>query len=398
MKKNLIALPLLAALLVGCSFDASKESLNEQQSSVAPNSSITNCPTSEKSSSSSQKATSLEDFEFGGTTIIKFKGNQENVVIPEKMEDGRAITGISNRVFYDKTFIRSVTLPSTITYIGDNAFLGCYNITSMFIPKSVVQIGSQAIPSKCTAYCEASSKPFGWDEKWEEASNAVWDVKKLDTLNGMKYFLKDNLATIIEYQGNDEQLVIPNKIDGCNVTSINKSTFSKASFRTVTLPSTITTIADTLFQSCENLTSIEIPSNITSIGNSAFRSCSSLVSVTIPQSVTSFGNEVFNGCNSLKNVTIPEGITSLPKEMFNNCYQLQSIILPSSVSSIGDSAFYACRSLTKIVIPSTVTSIGKAAFGGCMNLNVYCEAESKPDGWDNNWNSYNCPVTWGYMG
>ncbi|MCQ2211714.1 MAG: leucine-rich repeat domain-containing protein, partial [Paludibacteraceae bacterium] len=320
MKKNLIALPLLAVLLVGCSFDSPKESLSEQQqSSVAANSSITNCPAS-GNSSSSQKETTLEDFEFGGTTIIKFKGNQENVVIPEKMEDGRAITGISNRVFYDKTFIRSVTLPSTITYIGDNAFYGCYNITSMFIPRSVVQIGSQAIPSTCTAYCEASSKPFGWNEKWAENTNAVWGVQKLDTLNGMKYCLKDGLATIIEYHGDNEQLVIPDKIDGCNVTSINKSTFSKASFRTVTLPSTITTIEYNLFQSCENLISVEIPSSVTSIGSRAFRSCSSLVSVTIPQSVTSFGFEVFNGCNSLKIVTIPEGITSLPKGMFNNCY------------------------------------------------------------------------------
>ncbi|MBQ9118220.1 MAG: hypothetical protein IJY11_03350 [Clostridia bacterium] len=49
--------------------------------------------------------------------------------------------------------------------------------------------------------------------------------------------------------------------------------------------------------------------------------------------------------------------------------------------------------MTEIVIPDSVTSINKYAFGECDNLTIYCEATSKPIGWDSDWN-YNCPTYW----
>jgi hypothetical protein len=52
--------------------------------------------------------------------------------------------------------------------------------------------------------------------------------------------------------------------------------------------------------------------------------------------------------------------------------------------------------LTSIIIPNSVTSIGYSAFSDCKRLTIYCEAKSKPSGWDSLWNLDGRPVIWGY--
>ena len=74
----------------------------------------------------------------------------------------------------------------------------------------------------------------------------------------------------------------------------------------------------------------------------------------------------------------------------------ESVTIGNGVTSIGDYAFYNCSSLTSVTIPDSVTSIGSSAFSGCSNLTIYCEATSRPNGWDSFWNSSNCNVVWGY--
>ena len=62
------------------------------------------------------------------------------------------------------------------------------------------------------------------------------------------------------------------------------------------------------------------------------------------------------------------------------------VTIPDSVTSIDNSAFYGCSGLTYIKIPKSVTDVGWYVFSYCSNLTaIYCEAESKPDGWDEDW-------------
>ena len=87
---------------------------------------------------------------------------------------------------------------------------------------------------------------------------------------------------------------------------------------------------------------------VTSIGNSAFEGCVDVTSVSIPSSVTSIGNGAFWQCSSLKSVYIPDGVKTIGEGAFHNCFNLVSVFIPSSVTSIGSSAFGNCNNLTQV--------------------------------------------------
>ena len=134
---------------------------------------------------------------------------------------------------------------------------------------------------------------------------------------------------------------------------------------------------------------------VTTIGDSAFHDCSGiLASIVIPSSVTSIGENAFLGCH-MTSVIIPDSVTTIGNSAFSNC-NMTRVEIPDSVTTIGEYAFSSCYKLTNVVIPDSVTSIDSNAFAYCSKLTIYCEAESRPNDWDDSWNSTNCPVVWGY--
>ena len=136
----------------------------------------------------------------------------------------------------------------------------------------------------------------------------------------------------------------------------------------IVIPSSVTSIGDWAFSSCDSLSKIVIPSSVTSIGKGAFSYCDSLLEIVIPSSVTSIGDSAFYGCYSLSEIVIPSSVTSIADGAFFGCDSLSEIVIPSSVTSVGYGAFSFCSSLSEIVIPSSVTSIGKGAFSHCDSL------------------------------
>ena len=153
-----------------------------------------------------------------------------------------------------------------------------------------------------------------------------------------------------------------------------------------------------LYFNNELVTEIVIPDTVTSIGNYAFYDCTFLTSIEIPDSVTSIGEYAFYKCTSLTSIEIPDSVTSIGNYVFYKCTSLTSIEIPDTVTSIGDYAFYNCTSLTSVEIGDSVTSIGSYAFRKCTSLIIYCEASSKPNGWNSYWNYSNRPVVWGHSG
>ena len=147
-----------------------------------------------------------------------------------------------------------------------------------------------------------------------------------------------------------------------------------------------------------DFSSFEIVSTTKVIYSEVFRECRNLTSITIPDGVTSIGYSAFSRCTGLTSITIPDSVMSIDEFAFSFCTSLKSITIPDGVTSIGIQAFTDCTSLTSITIPDGVTSIGEFAFSKCDKVTIYCEAESKPDGWDGKWNFYQRPVDWDYKG
>ncbi len=156
-------------------------------------------------------------------------------------------------------------------------------------------------------------------------------------------------------------LVIPSTYNGKKVTQIAYGKVSSYS-------------GNWGFQGCTSLKSVTVPDSVTFIANRSFYKCTSLERVTLPDSLTSLGYEdsirsgsVFEGCTSLKYINLPKSLKTIDPNTFYDCTSLTSITIPDGVTSIGSHAFYK-SGLQSVSIPDSVTSLESSAFGSCESL------------------------------
>ena len=259
-------------------------------------------------------AAATNTFYFDETTgtITKYAESDTVVVIPSKI-NGVTVTTIGTDAFLGLN-ITSVTIPASVTEIGSNAFAGCTNLTSVTYggdwSNLTIQSGNPAV---------------------QDAANApLFDFE----------FTPDNTAVIVtnyKYNGAAADVTIPSRYQGKPVTVIDPVAFyNNSAVTSVTIPDSVTAIPDYAFGFCSQLTNISIPNSVTFIGFSAFNSCTSLKSITLPSSLSTIQSYAFYNCGNLKTIRIPVSVTSIGNCAFDVCPSLMTVTYPGSKTQWDD--------------------------------------------------------------
>lgn len=342
----------------------------------------------------------ITEFVVDGDEITGYNGTDTDIIIPSSI-GGVTITAIADSAFRDNKDITSVVIPSSIIDVGSNAFRGCSNLKNVVLePSSDRTLG-------LSAFAETGIEEIVIPLETSCIGN--WNMVNAGVFQNCKNLVS---VTIEGTERFKYYYIYRDTFKGC--TSLSH----------VSLPKVLTKIESSAFEGCTSLETIELPVGLQEINDKAFKN-TGLTSVEIPATVTTIAGNAFNnipgnvtidsgsrhfaigdGGHIVKKgartemvayvgeisgtVTIPEGYTKIGG-VFESSEEIESAIIPASVGAIdstfrlcsnlssvefeegsklediGSHTFYYCEKLKKIWLPEGLTSIGYNAF---YNVNL----------------------------
>ena len=246
-------------------------------------------------------------FRINGTTLTKYLGTDTFVSIPD------TVTDIGDEAFSGNETLTSVEIPSSVTTIAYNAFKNCASLTSVIIPDSVTKIGPGAFEG-CTSLTsvEIGTNVYSW---------------------GTGVFTNcDSLAKVRVDSGNEYLTYYNGAIYNGNMTMLYQ-----------VLPA----------REGENY--------------------------VMPDTVKDIDAYAFWNLKNTKNVKVSSSVGSIPKYAMTNMGTVENVVIQNATTAIGEKAFANNAALRQVAVPSSVISIDKKAFSGSPNMKLFTTKSSTAD-------------------
>lgn len=393
-----------------------------------------------------ENVTSIGSSAFNGCTSITGASLSPNLSVMKtacfansgvkSIDIPNSVTSIPASAFSKCSNLSAVTISDSVTDIGANAFSSCSGLTNIAIPDSVTNIGSSAFTN-----CSGLTDIVIPDSVASIGSGIFFKCAKLSSVT-LSNQLTDIPANAFEGSG-IAAIDIP-----VTCTSIGNSAFASCkSLTQIDIPENVTSIGSGAFASCSKLTDVTMTDSVTTLGagtstsNGVFSGCSTLknvklsnnievipaytfcnigsysnkMTINIPTSLKSIGNNAFYSAYIANDLTFPESLTSLGTSAFENartgkiislgsitsiptrCFaggskSFAKTAIPDTCTYLADECFSDSGSVYGLFIPASVTRVGKIfykkdynPYGSFLASPIYCEASSKPSGWNSEW-------------
>lgn len=321
----------------------------------------------------------------GNTCKVAITDSIENIVVPSSI-DGRMVTELLSRSNLSTIpSLKSITMPETITTIGDSTFKNCKNLNNVVLPKSVTKIDAFAFQD-CSNLSSIEILGNVQNIGTNAFSGSIIDELRLPTsiIVGDMGFIFGSYVGYVIYDGDinlarhgavkiwkSSDNIIP--WDSDPVTSeelpVRGLSFNEST-RSITYSGNLP--ADGV---------IKIPSSVdgkrvVSVGDN-FKNNANIKEVHYPSAMNT-GSQVFSGCTGITKVILPK-CGNISYKSFYGCLNLTSIDIPNEIDSIAGEAF-TNTGITSLNVPNSVSRLYNNAFLNIQKVKYSGTAEGSPWG------------------
>lgn len=347
---------------------------------------LTHLPVSE-----ADAAASASDFQTQGSTLVKYRGTEERVTIPDTVEVvgesafennqkvqfvvipksvkrldayvfwgcnnleevvlGKGLTAVDEYSFAGCTGLKQITIPENIQSIDAQAFAGCVNLTDIYIPATVTGIAEDAFLNCDNVTIHA-----------DEGSVAAQFAQKLAEQKS-----RDPLVTAAPVQ-------TPTAVSGSD-TQATTEPVSTATPAPAATPVPGNVLGSTIIVGNHALVMVHPGEEKVQQGYTepeAGQETGEEQDITAETENGKVPEWMYYRNQSVGAVTIPEGTTEIGRFAFSRS-SLRTVTIPEGVTTIDYAAFYHCDNLDNVVLPDTVTTVGAKAFTHTGWLNHFEE-------------------------